>query len=39
MWKKLCFESCKMYCENGKYLASILDGSTIIYDEVIKSHE
>ena len=26
-------------CENGKYLASIMDDSTIICDEVIKSYE
>ena len=26
-------------CENGKYLASILDDSAIICDEVIESYE
>ena len=26
-------------CENGKYLASIMDDSTIICDEVIKSYD
>ena len=29
----------KCICENGKYLASIMDDSTIICDEVIKSYE
>ena len=28
-----------MYCENGKYLASIMDDSTIICDEVIESYD
>ena len=26
-------------CENGKYLASIMDDSTIICDEAIKSYD
>ena len=26
-------------CENGKYLASIIDGSALICDEVIKSFD
>ena len=26
-------------CENGKYLASILDDSAVIYDEVIKLYD
>ena len=29
----------KCVCENGKYLASIIDDSTIIWNEVIKSNE
>ena len=29
----------KCICENGKHLASIMDDSTVIYDEVIKSYE
>ena len=29
----------KCNCENGKYLANIMDDSAIIYDEVIEPHE
>ena len=29
----------KCICENGKYLASIIDDLMIIWDEVIKSYE
>ena len=38
MWKRLCLDyvwnpaTCN--CENGKYLASIMDDSAIIYDEI-----
>ena len=33
--KKLCLESRYSSCENGKYLASIMDDSAIICDEFI----
>ena len=33
MWKRLCLESCLCNCENGKYLASLMD--KIICDESI----
>ena len=26
-------------CENGKHLASVIDGSAITYDEIIESHD
>ena len=36
--KKIIFwNPCTCSCENGKYLASIIDDSTIICDEVIES--
>ena len=37
MWKR--WNPSKCLCENGKYLASIIDDSTIIWNEVIKSNE
>ena len=33
IWKSIYFESC--ICENGKYLASIIDNLAIICDEII----
>ena len=40
MWKKYYLRNPpKCICENGKYLASIRDDSTIICAEVIKSYE
>ena len=38
MWKRLCLE-CNCICENGEYLASIIDDSAIIRDEVIELFE
>ena len=35
--KDYVWSSATCVCENGKYLASIMDDSTIISDEVIKS--
>ena len=35
MRKRLYLESCYISCENGKYLASIMDDSAITYDEII----
>ena len=37
MWKRLCLESATCNCKNGKCLASIMDDSAIICDEVIDS--
>ena len=37
MRKRICFFKC--ICENGKYLASILDDSMIMCSEVIKSYD
>ena len=36
--KKLCLESCYIICKNGEYSASIMDGSAIIFNEVIESY-
>ena len=33
-----CIQSSTCICENGKYLASIMDDSTINCDELIKGH-
>ena len=38
MWKMFCIQSSTCICENGKYLASIMDDSTINCDELIKGH-
>ena len=35
MWKRLCSDS----CENGKYIASIMDNSMITCNEVIESYD
>ena len=32
--KRLCLDPATCNCENGKYLASIIDDSAIVYDEV-----
>ena len=37
MWKDYDWNSATRNCENGKYLANIMDDSAIICDEVIKS--
>ena len=39
MWKDYVWNLATYNCENGKYLASIMDDSTIICDEVIKSYD
>ena len=39
MWKRLCWKPSKCICENGKYLASIMDDSMITCDEVINSYD
>ena len=37
MWKKTIFRnSSSCSCENGKYLASIMDDSVFMYDQFIK---
>ena len=36
--KKITWNTATSSCENGKYLASIMDDSAIICDEVLKSH-
>ena len=37
--EKCCvYNPSKCICENGKYLASIMDDSTINCDELIKGH-
>ena len=38
MWKDYILNPATCNCENGKYLASIMDNSAIIFDEVIKSY-
>ena len=38
MWKRLCLKSCYS-CENEIYLASIMDDSAIMCDEIIESYE
>ena len=37
--KKIFWNPATCNCENGKYLASIMDDSVIICDEVIKSYD
>ena len=37
MWKDYDWNPATRNCENGKYLANIIDDSAIICDEVIKS--
>ena len=37
--KKIFWNPATCNCENGKYLASIMDDSTIICDEVMKTYE
>ena len=37
--KKYVWNPATCNCENGKYLASVMDDSTIIYDEVIKPYD
>ena len=40
MSKRICLESVNScICENGKYVASIMDDSAIIWDEVLKSYD
>ena len=39
MQRRLCLESATCNCENGKYLASIMDDSTIIFVEIIDLKE
>ena len=39
MQRRLCLESATCNCENGKYLTSIMDDSTIIFDEIIDVKE
>ena len=39
MWKRLCLEPATCSWQNGKYLASIMDDSTIICDETIHAEE
>ena len=37
MWKRLVWNPSKCICKNGKRLASIIDDSATICDEVVKS--
>ena len=39
MWKDCVWNPSTCNCENGKYLASILDDSVIICDEIIYAEE
>ena len=39
MWKKYVWNLSTCNCENGKYLASIMDDSAIICDEIIDVKE
>ena len=39
MWKDCVWNPSTYNCENGKYLASILDDSVIICDEIIYAEE
>ena len=39
MWKILCLECNKWICENGKCIASTMDDSTIMCDEVMNSYD
>ena len=39
MWKNYVWNLSTCNCENGKYLASIMDDSTIICDEIIDVKE
>ena len=39
MWKRICLQSVTCHSENGKYLASIMNDSAIICDEVIESFD
>ena len=39
MWKVYVWNPATCNCENEKYLASIMDDSAIICDEVIKSYD
>ena len=36
IWKIFCLKSATCSCENGKYLAIIMDDSVFTYDEVIE---
>ena len=38
MWKRLVWNPSKCICKNGKRLASIIDDSATICDEVVKSY-
>ena len=37
--KNYVWNSATCSCENGKYLASVIDGSAITCDEIIESHD
>ena len=39
MSKRLCWNPATCNCENGKYLASIMDDSMITCNEIIESHD
>ena len=39
MWRRLHLESFTCSCENGKYLASVMDDSAIMCDESIESYD
>ena len=39
MWKRFCLGPCTYNCENGKYLASIMRGSAIMWDKAIEPYE
>ena len=39
MWKNYLWNPATCSCENGKYLASIMDNSVIMCDEVIESYD
>ena len=34
--KKQIWNPAKCFCENGKYLASVIDDSVIMFDEIIE---
>ena len=39
MWKSYIWNIATCSCENGKYLASIMDDSTIMCDEIIELND